>query len=200
MPDGRRVQGELPARLHEGAVGAHGLLHQHGFGEVAVEPREMGGLAELLHEPVQNRRGQPRIARTLHGRVEERLQPGPGHVALGPGGTAQQIEIDESADEAVRRSRLQAQFPGDVREGQARPGVRDRLEHPDIPAQRLVVAGGHHLRGPVSAEASRRFSAVTTRSGVIGISKTRTPMASATALAMAGATAVMAGSPMPLAP
>ena len=46
----------------------------------------------------------------------------------------------------------------------------------------------------------RRFNACTMRSGVIGISNTRTPMASATALAMAGATGVIAGSPMPLAP
>ena len=42
--------------------------------------------------------------------------------------------------------------------------------------------------------------ASTTRSGVIGSSKTRVPMASATALAIAGAAGVRLGSPTPLAP
>ena len=57
-----------------------------------------------------------------------------------------------------------------------------------------------HVRDPTPPDSLRRFSALTTRSGVIGISNTRTPIASAMAFAIAGATAVIAGSPMPLAP
>ena len=57
-----------------------------------------------------------------------------------------------------------------------------------------------HVRESVRPASPCRFNALTIRSGVIGISNTRTPMASATALAMAGATGVIAGSPMPLAP
>ena len=86
-------------------------------------------------------------------------------------------------------------------EGGFRPGARGaaRLRAaPPPPAQADDSAG--HVRESVRPASPRRFNALTIRSGVIGISNTRTPMASATALAMAGATGVIAGSPMPLAP
>ena len=175
----------------------------------------MGGFAELLHQPIQNRLGQIRVLRHAHGQVKETSQPRPCHVALGSGAGAQQIEIHKPPEQAMHRPRLQAELLGDLREGQTGPRGGDGLQDPDVPAQRTVISAGRldrcarrrirrpppataavrtgvrcglrgrlqpghragHDAGRCRSVASRRFNAMTTRSGVIGISNTRTPIA-----------------------
>ena len=143
------VQRQPAARLDEGAVGTERLLHQHGFGAVVAQAGQMGGLAELLHQPVQDRLRPIRVLRHAHGQVKETSQPGSCHVALGSGTSAQQIEIHEPPEQAVHRPRPQAELVGDLGEGQTGPRSGDGFENPDVPAQRTVTffrarsAGAH---------------------------------------------------------
>ena len=70
------------------------------------------------------------------------FQPGPGHIALGAGAGAQQIEVRESTEQAMHRPRLQAQLVGDFGKGQARSRGGGGFENPDVSAQWTVVSPG----------------------------------------------------------
>ena len=140
--------------LGNGEIEADALLPVDAFG--TVDPR--AAVFSQLVLPV----GNPKVAGPLEAGtvkvIETHADPvleagfvGPFQREL-PGIDAL---VQQSADQAMRRSRLQPQLPGDVREREAGARGGHRLQHPDVAPERLVVAVGHHARRPVLIERRR---------------------------------------------